>query len=177
MTASFDFDSAIRKVKDFPKEGILFYDITSLIASPEAFGQVQVELDRLIPPDSYDCLLAVESRGFIFASITAYRQKKPVYLARKAGKLPNPCISREYELEYGKAALEIQQIDLEVGGRWLIVDDLIATGGTLEATCLLLESSGVEIASIFGVIGLPFLGFREKLSKHKVVTLIDYDSE
>lgn len=173
----FDFDSAIRKVPDFPKPGILFYDITSLISNPEAAQAVQVEMDKCVPPESYDALLAVESRGFIFASVAAFRHNKPLYLARKPGKLPNETIEKSYDLEYGSATLEIQKVDLEKGGRWLVVDDLIATGGTLEATCSMLESEGIEISSIFSVIGLPFLNFQDRLSKYKIHTLVDYDHE
>lgn len=174
---TFDFDAAIRKVPNFPKPGILFYDITSLISNPEAAKAIQDSFDVLFPPESYDALLGVDSRGFIFSSITAYRHNKPLYLARKPGKLPNETISQSYDLEYGSAALEIQKIDLEKGGRWLVVDDLIATGGTLEATCSMVEKAGVEIAGVFSVIGLPFLGYSEKLSNYKVETLINYDSE
>jgi adenine phosphoribosyltransferase len=173
----YNFDADIRKVPDFPKPGILFYDITSLLESPEAFFQIQEELDRWIDPDEYDGLLGVESRGFVFASVAAYRHRKPLYLARKPGKLPNPTKSRAYDLEYGSTALEIQQVDMAKGGRWLVLDDLIATGGTLEATCGLLESGGVEIAGVFSVVGLPFLGYPEKLKSYRVHTLVNYDSE
>jgi adenine phosphoribosyltransferase len=172
-----DLDPHIRKVPDFPKPGILFYDITSLLETPEAFDAIQSEMDRLFPPDSYDALLGVESRGFVFSAVAAHRHKKPLYLARKPGKLPNATRSRAYELEYGSASLEIQNCDLEKGGRWLIVDDLIATGGTLEATTHLLTDGGVEIAGIFSVIGLPFLGYPEKLSAHRVETLKNYHAE
>lgn len=174
---SYDFDQAIRKVPDFPKPGILFYDITSLIENSDAFRRVQESLDELVPPDSYDALLGVESRGFVFASVAAFRHGKPLYLARKPGKLPNPTINQSYDLEYGSATLEIQKVDLEKGGRWLVVDDLIATGGTLEATCAMLEKEGVDVSAIFSVIGLPFLGFSNKLSKYDVHTLIDYHGE
>jgi adenine phosphoribosyltransferase len=173
----FDYDAVIRKVPDFPKPGILFYDITSLISDPNAVKEVQKSIDELFDPSEYDALLGVESRGFIFSSIAAHRLEKPLYLARKPGKLPNEIVSQSYDLEYGSATLEIQKIDLEKGGRWLIIDDLIATGGTLEATCSMVENAGIDIAGIFSVIGLPFLGYNEKLSKHKVKTLINYDSE
>jgi len=172
-----DLDLHIRKVPDFPKPGILFYDITSLLETPKAFEAIQQEMDRRFPPQSYDALLGVESRGFVFSAVAAYRHGKPLYLARKPGKLPNATRSRSYDLEYGSASLEIQNCDLEKGGRWLIVDDLIATGGTLEATAQLLEEGGVKIAGIFSVIGLPFLGYPEKLSSYKVETLVNYHSE
>lgn len=173
----YDFDASIRKVPDFPKPGILFYDITKLLEDNDAFKAIQDELDKRISPDSYDAILGVESRGFVFSAVASYRLGKPLYLARKPGKLPNPTISQSYDLEYGSASLEIQKVDLAKGGRWLVVDDLIATGGTLEATCNLLESEGVDIAAIFSVIGLPFLGYSDKLSKYSVHTLIDYHSE
>ena len=173
----FDFDSVIRKVPDFPKPGILFYDITSLLESSDAMDAIQEELDRRIDPDSYDALLGVDSRGFIFSAIAAYRLKKPLYLARKPGKLPNATVSRSYDLEYGSASLEIQECDLAKGGRWLIIDDLIATGGTLEATCSLIRESQVSIAGVFSIVGLPFLGFQERLSDYSVHTLVDYNHE
>lgn len=173
----YDFDADIRKVPDFPKPGILFYDITSILEKPEAFDAVQEELDRWISPDDYDALLGVESRGFVFASVAAHRHKKPLYLARKPGKLPNPTRSQSYDLEYGSAALEVQHVDLEKGGRWLVIDDLIATGGTLEATCGLLSDGGVEIAGVFSLIGLPFLGYEEKLKAWNPHTLIQYHGE
>lgn len=173
----FDFDSAIRKVPDFPKKGILFYDITSLLENSKAFRAVQKELDLCFDPSEYDALLGVESRGFVFASVAAYRHKKPLYLARKPGKLPNPTVGRSYDLEYGSASLEVQKIDLEKGGRWLVIDDLIATGGTLDATCTLLHENMVNVAGIFSIVGLPFLGYEKRLAKHKVRTLINYDSE
>jgi adenine phosphoribosyltransferase len=102
-----------------------------------------------------------------------------LYLARKPGKLPNPTVSQSYDLEYGSASLEIQKVDLAKGSgkKWLVIDDLIATGGTLEATSSLLTANGVEIAGIFSLVGLPFLGFHEKLSNFRTETLIDYDSE
>lgn len=179
MSRDYNFDAVIRKVPDFPKPGILFYDITSILENPEAVQAAQQELDRLFPPDTYDALLGVESRGFIFSSIASYLHKKPLYLARKPGKLPNPTVSQSYELEYGSASLEIQKVDLEKGSgkRWLVIDDLIATGGTLEATCSLLTGNGVEIAGIFSLVGLPFLGFHDKLKNFRTETLMDYDSE
>jgi adenine phosphoribosyltransferase len=173
----YDFDADIRKVPDFPKPGILFYDITSVLGCPEAFDAVQVELDNWIGPGDYDGILGVESRGFVFAAVAAHRHKKPLYLARKPGKLPNATKSQSYELEYGSSALEIQDLDLQKGGRWLVVDDLIATGGTLEATCQLLNKGGVDIAGVFALIGLPFLGYEQKLKAWKPHTLVQYHSE
>ena len=157
--SEFDFDAVIRKVPDFPKPGILFYDITSILECPEAMTAAQEEMDRIFPPDSYDALLGVESRGFIFSSIAAHVHKKPLYLARKPGKLPNPTISKDYDLEYGSTSLEIQKIDLAKGKgkRWLVTDDLIATGGTLEATCSMLSQNDVNSRNIL-IVGLPFLG-------------------
>jgi adenine phosphoribosyltransferase len=173
----YNFDADIRKVPDFPKPGILFYDITSIIESPQAFAAIQEELDKWISPNDYDALLGVESRGFLFASVAAYRHKKPLYLARKPGKLPNPTQSRAYDLEYGSASLEIQKVDLAKGGRWLVIDDLIATGGTLEATCGLLEAGGVHIAGVFALVGLPFLGYESRLGHFSTKTLVQYHSE
>ncbi len=172
-----NLDSAIRKVENFPKPGILFYDITSIFTNPEAFQFCLDEMIRLFEEDKIDGVIGVESRGFLMSSLYAIEKKLPLVLARKKGKLPCKTIEASYDLEYGSATLEVHVDDLPAGKRWLVVDDLIATGGTLEAVAKMVERQGSEVAGIFSIIGLPFLGYNDKIGQYKVVTLQDYDTE
>lgn len=174
---TFNLDSVIRKVPNFPKKGILFYDITGLLASPKAMTHVQDKMVSLYKDLKISHIVAVESRGFLFASPLSLALGIPMILARKKGKLPHKTISKDYSLEYGKETLEIQEIDLTDNMNVLIIDDLIATGGTLEATAKLLESHGANIAGVFSVIGLPFLNYNEVLKDYEVNTLINYETE
>lgn len=172
-----DLDKVIRKVPDFPKPGILFYDITSLFTHPEAFRFTINEMMRTYENKSIDGIIAVESRGFLFGACFAEKAGIPLILARKKGKLPGKTIQQDYDLEYGSATLEIHAEDLIPGKQWLIIDDLIATGGTIEAVASMVENNSAYVAGIFGVIGLPFLNYKEKIGKYNPVTLIDYHGE
>jgi adenine phosphoribosyltransferase len=172
-----DLDKAIRKVKDFPKPGILFYDVTSIFTDPGAFRFVVDRMLGLYADDKVDGVIAIESRGFLIGSCFALERKLPLVLARKKGKLPGKTVSESYSLEYGSATLEIQMADLPAGKRWLIIDDLIATGGTLEAVAKMVERKGSSVAGIFGIIGLPFLNYKEKIGKYNPKTLINYQGE
>jgi len=174
---SFDLDAAIRKVPDFPKPGILFYDITSIFTNPPAYKYVIDEMLDRYKDAKIDGVIAIESRGFLLGSCFAVAKSVPLVLARKKGKLPRKTIEMSYNLEYGSATLEIHEEDMTLGHRWLIIDDLIATGGTLAAVASMIEKKGGEVAGIFSIIGLPFLGFKDKVGKYKPITLIDYDSE
>ena len=172
-----NLDTVIRKVPDFPKPGILFYDITSIFVDAAAFSYV---IDRMV--DAYkdteiDGVIAIESRGFLLGAPFALRRSLPLILARKSGKLPGDTVQQAYSLEYGEETLEIHTADLKPGKKWLIVDDLIATGGTLEAVAKMIEKQGSSVAGIFSIIGLPFLNYSEKISKYNPVTLIDYQGE
>lgn len=172
-----NLDDAIRKIPDFPKPGILFYDITSIFTNPEAFTHV---VDRMIAQyadAAVDGVIAIESRGFLLGSAYALAEKVPLVLARKKGKLPGKTIEESYALEYGKATLEIHIEDLTPGKNWLIIDDLIATGGTLEAVAKMVERQGASVAGIFSIIGLPFLNYQEKIGTYNPVTLVDYHGE
>lgn len=174
----FDFDTAIRKVPNFPKPGILFYDITSLVANPEAMSSIKNEMVSWAKTKNISKVVAVESRGFLFAPLIAESLKVPIVLARKKGKLPNETISEEYALEYGTDIIEMQKIDLMGDGNVIIIDDLIATGGTLKAVANLIEkNSKLSIVGFFSVIGLPFLNYESILKGYDIKTIINYHNE
>lgn len=172
-----DLDTVIRKVPDFPKPGILFYDITSVFTNPEALQYILEQMDELYKDEQIDGVIAIESRGFLLGSPFAIKRSLPLVLARKQGKLPGDIIGKSYSLEYGEETLEIHKADLTPGKKWLIVDDLIATGGTLEAVASMIETQGAEVAGIFSIIGLPFLNYMDKVGKYDPKILIEYDSE
>ena len=172
-----NLDAAIRKVPDFPKPGILFYDITSIFTNPEAFRYVVDTMLDTYKNEKIDGIISIESRGFLLGACYSYTKGLPLVLARKKGKLPGKTISQSYLLEYGSATLEIHEADLIPGKRWLIIDDLIATGGTLDAVASMIEKVGAEVAGIFSIIGLPFLGYEEKIGRYHPKTLINYHGE
>ncbi len=172
-----DLDRVIRKVPDFPKPGILFYDISSIFTDPEAYTFAVDKMIQAYEGEQIDGVIAIESRGFLLGSVYSLAKKVPLVLARKKGKLPGKTIEESYALEYGEATLEIHIEDLTPNKRWLIIDDLIATGGTLEAVAKMIERQGSEVAGIFSIIGLPFLNYAEKVGKYNPKTLIDYHGE
>ncbi|MDR3013388.1 MAG: adenine phosphoribosyltransferase [Chitinispirillales bacterium] len=174
---TFNLDSAIRKVPNFPKPGILFYDITSIFTNPAAYKFVVDEMLKHYEGIDVDGVIAIESRGFLLGSCFAVDRSVPLVLARKKGKLPGKTVSMSYDLEYGSATLEIHVEDIALGKRWLIIDDLIATGGTLEAVAQMIEGRGGEVVGIFSIIGLPFLNYQEKIGRYNTKTLINYDGE
>ena len=170
-------EAAIRTVPDFPKPGVLFYDLTGIMMRPEAFAHCidrMVELYRRMP---LDAVAAVEARGFVFAAPFAYRRRLPLVLVRKKGKLPGKTLRAGFALEYGEDVIEVHTSDLEPGMCVLLVDDLIATGGTLKAAAGLIENAGASVAEIFGVVGLPFLDHASALSGYRVTTLVQFSSE
>jgi adenine phosphoribosyltransferase len=170
-------ESSIRKVPDFPKPGILFFDITGILANPKAFAACIDRMDALYGSAKIDGIAAVESRGFIFAAPYAVRRGLPLVLLRKQGKLPGETLRIDFTLEYGKDVLEVHRSDVRPGQKLLLVDDLIATGGTLEAAAKLLALGGATVAGIFGVVGLPFLHYDKVLKGFDVKTLVTYTSE
>jgi adenine phosphoribosyltransferase len=172
-----DLDKAIRKVPNFPKPGILFYDITSIFTNPAAFSYCVGEMMKKYADYKIDGVIAIESRGFLLGACFAEKRGIPLVLARKKGKLPGKTLQQSYDLEYGSATLEIQEADLPRNNNWLIIDDLIATGGTLQAVATMVEKAGSQVAGIFAIIGLPFLDYQKKLSAYNPVTLIDYHGE
>jgi adenine phosphoribosyltransferase len=170
-------DDAIRKVPDFPKPGILFYDITGILVNPEAFNYCIERMLDLYRDDAITAVAAIEARGFIFAAPFAARCRLPLILIRKKGKLPGDTYSTRFALEYGEDEIEVHKQDLRAGESVLLVDDLIATGGTLKAACSLLEQGGASVAGIFSVVGLPFLHYEKVLAGYPVKTLIQYRGE
>jgi len=170
-----DLASTIRNVPDFPVKGILFYDITTLLKDPEAF---KVSIDQLA--DRYqdteiDLIVGIESRGFIFGTVLAYVLETGFVPVRKPGKLPAEILTESYELEYGTNTIEIHVDAIEKGQRVLVVDDLLATGGTAKATCNLVKKLGGEVVGIAFVIELSFLNGRDKLKEYEVFSLLKYD--
>jgi adenine phosphoribosyltransferase len=167
----------IRSVPDFPKPGINFYDLTTLFADPVGFKTALDKMEAFIRSRKADKILGIESRGFILGAALADRLDLPFIVARKKGKLPYQTISEDYDLEYGTASLEIHSDAVYPGERVIIVDDLIATGGTLLAVCKMIERLKGVVAGISCVIGLIFFPFAEKLAAYDINYLISYDSE
>jgi adenine phosphoribosyltransferase len=173
MTLS-EIRAFIRDVPDFPKPGILFKDITPLLADPGAFAAATALLAERVAPLAADGILAIESRGFIFGAALAQRAGLPLQLVRKRGKLPREAVSVEYSLEYGVDHLEMHTDAVREGGRYLIVDDVIATGGTAEAVARMVALQGAAVAAHVFVIELKFLNGRERLGGGDVISLIEF---
>ena len=169
-----EIQAFIKDVPDFPKPGIIFKDITPLLAEPRAFRATVDTLAERLQGSDADGILAIESRGFIFGGALAARLGLPLQLVRKRGKLPREAISVRYELEYGFDHLEIHADAIEPHRRYLIVDDVIATGGTAAAVAELVQQSKAAVAACAFVIELTFLDGRRKLEGHSVVSLISY---
>ena len=177
IVQSFDLDSAIRKVPDFPKPGILFYDITSILTTPPAFRHCVDAMTARYRDEKIEAVAAIEARGFLFAAPVAERMGLPLVLIRKKGKLPGPTISRRFTLEYGEDEIHVHRSDVVPGKRTLLIDDLVATGGTLRAAADLLIEAGSVLGGVCCVIGLPFLGFESLFPDPTVHRLIDYHGE
>jgi adenine phosphoribosyltransferase len=164
----------IREIKDFPKRGILFYDITTLIADPRGLQIVIDALAQRLIGQNIDSVVAMESRGFIFGGALAVRLNAGFIPVRKPGKLPYRTDRVAYQLEYGEAELEIHRDAITPGARVVILDDLLATGGTAEATARLVEEQGGTVAVHAFVVELAFLGGRSRLAPTPVLSLIQY---
>jgi adenine phosphoribosyltransferase len=165
----------IREVPDFPKKGILFYDITTLLKDKLGFATLIDALSENYIGKEIDLVLGMEARGFIFGPALSYRLNAGFVPVRKPGKLPAETVKISYELEYGSNALEIHKDAIVKGQRVLIVDDLLATGGTAAATAELVRSLGGEIAGLAFVVELDFLKGRERLANYDVFSLLHYD--
>ena len=166
----------IRSIKDYPKKGILFRDITTLIKNPEAFKYTNDKIIEISKTIDFDKVSAIESRGFIFASTVSYLLKKPFVLLRKKNKLPAETHSVDFKLEYGEATIEVHKDSISKGERILVIDDLVATGGTAEAAAKLIEISGGTVAGFIFVINLFDLPGNELLKKkgYKTESLIEF---
>lgn len=168
--------SFVTAVPDFPKRGILFRDVTPLIYSPKAFAEVT---DRFADTwgEKVDAIAALDARGFVFGTALALKLSLPLVMLRKKGKLPGETVSVTYGLEYGNAELEIQKTALPKGTRTLVVDDLLATGGTASAACQLIEMIGARVAGCAFVVELQGLGGQDMLARYPIQYLLSYHSE
>ena len=169
-----DLRAKIREIPDFPKPGILFYDITTLLKDPDAFREVIDRMTDQVKDSAVDLVVGMESRGFIFSAPMAYQLHAGFVPVRKLGKLPAETIEVEYDLEYGTATLEIHKDAIQPGQRVLIVDDLLATGGTVQGTIELVQRLGGEIAGLSFMVELTGLHGREQLSDFQIHTLLTY---
>ena len=171
-----DLKKHIRSIPDYPKKGILFRDITTLIKNPEAFKYTNNKILELSKKLDFDKVSAIESRGFIFASTVSYILNKPFILLRKKNKLPAETHSVDFKLEYGEATIEVHKDSVSKGEKILVIDDLIATGGTAEAAAKLIELSGGKVAGFIFVINLFDLPGNNLLKKkgYKTTSLIEF---
>jgi adenine phosphoribosyltransferase len=169
-----ELGARIRDIPDFPKPGILFYDITTLLKDPESY---RVAIDLMLAPyrdDKIDLVVGMESRGFIFSAPLAYLLRAGLVPVRKLGKLPAETITVEYALEYGSNTLEIHRDAIEPGQKVLIIDDLLATGGTVHGTIELVERLQGEVVGVGFLVELDFLKGRDRLQGHRVESVIRY---
>ena len=167
----------VRSIPDFPEKGIIFRDVTSVLQDAEGFHLAIDTMQELVKDMDYDVVVGAESRGFIFGAPIAYNNKKPFVLIRKKGKLPCATLSEKYELEYGTATIEIHKDAIKPGQKVLIVDDLIATGGTTEAMAKLVERLGGEVTGMVFMIELAGLKGRDKLKKYRIESAIVYEGK
>ena len=168
-----DLHRFIRDVHDFPRKGIVFKDITPMLASPAALAEAVRKLAALI--ERPDAVVAIESRGFVFGTGLALHWSVPFVPARKFGKLPGETVRAVYSLEYGEDTLELHRDALRGGQRVAIVDDLLATGGTAAATARLVEQLEAQVSAVLFVVELKGLGGRDKLASYRVESLLEYD--
>ncbi len=171
-----DLKKHIRSIPDYPKKGILFRDITTLIKNPQAFKYTNDKIIEISKKIQFDKVSAIESRGFVFASTVSYVLNKPFILLRKKNKLPAETYSVDFKLEYGDATIEVHKDSISKGERILVIDDLIATGGTAEAAAKLIEISGGVVAGFIFVINLFDLPGKNLLEKkgYKTSSLIEF---
>ena len=177
MGGEYDLDGVIRKVPDFPKPGILFYDITSILTAHSAFKYCVDQAQVFCRDLKANAVAGVEARGFLFAAPVALGLELPLILVRKKGKLPGATYRASFALEYGEDEIEVHKADVYPDQKILLVDDLIATGGTLKAAADLFSAAGAEVVGIFAVVGLPFLNYERALEDYKLRTLIQYHGE
>jgi adenine phosphoribosyltransferase len=165
----------ITTIPDFPEPGIMFRDITSVLSDSEGLRLSIDEMTKLLDGVDYDVIAGTESRGFVFGTPIAYNQNKPFILVRKKGKLPRETVSATYDLEYGTATIEMHKDSIKPGQKVVLVDDLLATGGTMEAAAKLVESLGGEVVKMIFLLELQGLKGRERLSKYSVDSVVQYE--
>ena len=164
-------------IPNFPKEGVMFRDVTSLLDDKDTLKESIDSLIKVIGKTKFDKVVGPESRGFIFGMPVAYALNKSFVPIRKKGKLPREVISQEYELEYGTSTLEMHKDSIKKGDKVIIIDDLLATGGTMEAMTKMIESLGGEVVKICVLIELPDLNGRKLLSKYDVESIIEFEGD
>ena len=167
----------VRSIPDFPEEGIIFRDVTSVLQDADGLKLAIDSMQELLKDVDFDVVVGAESRGFVFGTPIAYNLHKPFVLVRKKGKLPCETISKEYDLEYGSAVIEMHKDSIKPGQKVVLVDDLIATGGTIEAAAELIESLGGQVVKIVFLMELAGLKGRERLEKDDVASVIRYDGK
>ena len=175
MGRAMDFKQYIRAIPDFPKPGILFYDISTLLAHPQAWQAMVEEIAAAVRPQRPDLLVGIESRGFLVAAPLAYALGSGFAMVRKRGKLPGRTVRYSYDLEYGTDTIEIQADAVSPGQRVIVLDDLIATGGTMQAAIELVQQQGGTVAGAACIIELAFLAGRRRISV-PLTSMITYDS-
>lgn len=167
----------VRTIPDFPEQGIMFRDVTSVLQDADGLHLAIDEMQKLVADLDFDVIAGPESRGFIFGTPMAYNLHKPFVLIRKKGKLPCETVSVEYELEYGTATIEMHKDSIKPGQKVLIVDDLIATGGTTEAMIKLVESLGGEVVGVVVLMELAGLNGRDKIKNYRLDSAIVYSGK
>ena len=167
----------VRTIPDFPEPGIMFRDVTSVLQDAEGLHLAIDKMQEMIADLDYDVVAGAESRGFIFGTPIAYNNNKPFVLIRKKGKLPCETVEMEYELEYGTATIEMHKDSIKKGQKVLVVDDLIATGGTTEAMIRLIESLGGEVVGVCVLMELAGLNGRERISGYRLDAALTYEGK
>jgi len=167
----------VRSIPDFPEEGVLFRDITTVIQDADGFHLAIDEMKKKLEGIDFDVIAGAESRGFIFGAPLAYAMNKGLVLIRKKGKLPCETVSQEYDLEYGSAVIEMHKDSIKPGQKVVLIDDLMATGGTIEAAIKLVEQLGGEVVKIVFLMELAGLNGRERLKGYDVESVITYEGK
>lgn len=174
VEASMQLENYIRDIPDFPQPGIIFKDITPLLAAPEAFRETVGRMAESLRGRSLDAVVVVDARGFLFGAAIAYELGLPIVPVRKPGKLPYDTVSVTYTLEYGEDTIEMHTDGVAAGQRVAVVDDVLATGGTLAAACQLVEKAGAAVDVLSLVVELSFLEGREKLQGYEISSVLTY---
>ncbi len=164
-------------IPDFPEEGIMFRDITGILKEARGIRLAEDQLMEKLEGVEFDAIVGLESRGFLFGMPMAYQMNKPFIPIRKKGKLPRETVERTYDLEYGTATIEVHKEDVSEGEKLVLVDDLLATGGTMEAACKLVESLGGKVVKILFLLELEGLNGRAKLEGYDVESIVKYEGK